>query len=307
MKKVIAMDLGGTKISAAVVSESGKILKLIKEPTQLKDGWPGLRKQLVHIAKSLLLEHKDIKFIGVGSAGPLNAIDGTLLDPTNFGWKDIKKIYFKKELEKALGKKIIFDNDAVAAVLGESWKGGAGPDVISVTLGTGIGVGILSNGKIHRGRGGLHPELGHLVLRPLSDEVFCECGVPGCAEGLLSGVNFAKRFSKQIGRTLSAKDIEDLATEQYPLALQSFAEYADLLAQYICSLIVVSYPKEIVFSGSFTEASPFFLERCQELVEKAMQRQQKSQKIIPKLKISKLKNQSGLLGAAYLALHPKKV
>jgi glucokinase len=304
MKKVIAIDLGGTKISAAVVNEDGKILKLVKEPTRLKEGWPGLKKQIVQIVKSLLLEHKQVSKIGVGSAGPLNAAEGTLLDPTNFGWKTTRKIQFKKEIERALGKKIVFDNDAVAAVLGEAWKGKGGPDCMSVTLGTGVGVGVLVNGRIHRGRGGLHPELGHLVLRT-EDFSQCECGVPGCAEGLLSGVNFAKRFSRKAGQDLTAKEIEDLAREGFEPALESFDEYAQLLAQYICSLIVVSYPKKIIFSGSFTEASPFFLSRSIELVGKAMQRQQKSIKIIPEVRTSTLKNQSGLLGAAYMALNSK--
>lgn len=304
MKQVIAIDLGGTKISVAVVTDSGKILKLVKEPTFLKEGWPGLKRQIKHIVRNLLQEYKTVKKIGVGSAGPLNSIEGTLLDPTNFGWKGIKKIHFKKELEKALGLKIIFDNDAVASVLGEAWKGGGGTDCMAVTLGTGVGVGVLCNGKIQGGRQGLHPELGHLVLRP-GEPAQCECGVSGCAEGFLSGVNFAKRFSRKLGRDVSARDIEDLAREGFQPALESFSEYAILLSQYICSLIVVSYPKQIIFSGSFTEASPFFLESSIESVEKEMQRQQKSLKIIPKIRISKLKNQSGLLGAAYMALHSK--
>ena len=305
MKKVIAIDLGGTKISVAVVTDSGKILKLVKEPTRLKEGWPGLKKQIIQIIKSLLAEHKTVQKIGVGSAGPLNAVEGTLLDPTNFGWKSIKKIHFKKELELTLGKKIIFDNDAVASVLGEAWKGKGGPDCMSVTLGTGLGVGILVNGQIHRGRGGLHPELGHLVLKH-EEAAQCECGVPGCAEGLLSGVNFAKRFSRKAGQDLTAKEIEDLAREGFEPALESFDDYAQLLAQYICSLIVVSYPKQIIFSGSFTEASPFFLSHSIKLVHQHMQRQQKSLKIIPSIRISTLKNQSGLLGAAYMALHSSK-
>ena len=306
MKKVIAIDLGGTKIAAAVVNEDGKILRLIKEPTELKMGWPGLKKQIVRICNELFKDHKTIKVIGVGSAGPLNAVDGTLLDPTNFGWSSIKKIYFRKEIAAALNKKVVFDNDAVASVLGEAWKGKGSPDSIAITLGTGVGVGILINGRVHRGQAGLHPELGHLVLRPENNFSQCECGVSGCAEGYLSGVNFAKRFSRNVGREYTAHDIENLALEGSLAAIEAFSGYAHLLAQYITSLIVVSYPREIIFSGSFTEASPFFLKQSISLVTEAMQRQKKAQKNLPKIRISTLKNQSGLLGAAYMALYIKK-
>lgn len=306
MKKVIAIDLGGTKLSVAIVTEKGRILHKIKQPTFLSEGWPGLKKQIIYLCQVVSKLEKNISAVGIGSAGPLNAEEGTLIDPTNFGWKIKKKIPLKTDLAKALKKPVVFDNDAVAGVVGEMWLGKASQNTMLVTLGTGLGVGIVVDGKVLRGRNGLHPEVGHLVLRPQETLSHCECGVPGCAEGFLSGTNFPKWYARKTGTLeMSAKELETRGLNGDPSVLAFFDDYASLLAQFICSLIVITYPKDIILAGSFSAAHPLFLPKTIALVKEAMKRQQASHQIVPNIRISRLENQSGILGAAYMALHHK--
>lgn len=310
MKKnqnVIAIDLGGTKILAAVVNPKGQILHQVKAATHLTGGWQALKKQIVSICQQLIKEHKNICAIGVGSAGPLHAEQGVLLDPTNFGWTQ-KKVHFTRDLKKSLKLPIAFDNDAVSAILGERWLGQASANSLCITLGTGLGLGVLVSDKVARGRDGLHSEGGHLVLRPQDHDAHCECGVPGCAEGFLSGVNFAKWVAKRSGtKEMSAQELTELALNGDAKIASYFDEYSQLMAQYICSLIVLYYPREIIFSGSFAEAHPLFLNKTKKMVSEAFARQEKVHKIVPKLLVSKLKNNNGLLGAAYMAFKSKKI
>lgn len=305
MKHVIAMDLGGTKILAAIVDEKGKIIKQVKVATYLSAGWPALKKQIVSICNDLMKSGHKITAIGVGSAGPLHAKSGVLLDPTNFGWKK-KKINFVKDLAKVLKLPIIFDNDAVAAVLGERWLKHSPANTICITLGTGLGLGVLIDDKVLRGRDGLHSEGGHLILRPQDHDARCGCGAPGCAEGFLSGVNFVKWVAKKTNRKFKdAKELSELAKGGDIEISRYFAEYAELMAQYLCSLVVLFYPSEIVFSGSFAEASSLFLPQTERIMADALARQQASHKIIPKIRVSRLSNSNGLLGAAYMAFQHK--
>ncbi len=299
------MDLGGTKIFAAVVTEKGKIVKQVKAATHLSGGWPALKKQIVSICKDLMNSGNKITAIGIGSAGPLHAKSGVLLDPTNFGWKK-KKINFVKDLSKNLKIPIVFDNDAVAAVLGERWLKHSPANTVCITLGTGLGVGVLIDDKILRGRGGLHSEGGHLILRPQDHDAHCECGAPGCAEGFLSGVNFVKWVSKKTNRKFKdAKELSELAKNGDIEVSRFFAEYAELMAQYLCSIVVLYYPSEIVFSGSFAQASDLFLPQTQKIMAESLARQQAAHKIIPKIRVSRLDNNNGLLGAGYMAFQYK--
>jgi len=306
LKKVIALDLGGTKLSAAVVTDQGKVLKTIKEPSHLADGWPGLKQQVLRLCKTLLVEHPSVKAIGVGSAGPLHAEKGVLLDPTNFGWTSKKPIAFREPISKALKLPVVFDNDAVVAVLGEHWMGEASKNSMVVTLGTGVGVGILLNGKVFRGRDGYNSEGGHLILRPQDKDIHCECGADGCAEGVLSGVNFAKWVGRKTGRQgLSAQQITDMAFKRDPEMLKYFEEYAEMMAQFLTGLITLYYPNEIVISGSFAQSHPLFLDKTKSILKKYFKRRDEVVKILPKISISKLNNQDGLLGAAFMAFERK--
>ncbi len=301
-KAVIAIDLGGTKITAAVVTDKGVVKHQITEASYLAGGWVQLKKQIVRICRELSSKEKNINCVAIGSAGPLHAEKGILLDPTNFGWKKQKIISIVGDLKKELKTKVILENDAAVAAWGEYWKGKASENSICITLGTGLGVGIIINGKQFRGRNGLHPEIGHLVLRPQDPYSYCECGVKGCAEGFLSGVNFAKWVARSTGEAEhSAKELTELAAASDARIKKYFEEYSNLMSQYLESLIVTTYPQEIIFSGSFASAHKLFLPQVKSQLKEAFKRHEKSHKIIPQLLVSNLGNKSGLIGAAYLA------
>jgi glucokinase len=300
-KYVIGIDLGGTKIAAALLAQNGKILAEEKQPSQLQNGWSGLRQQILEICGKLQ-KIKKVSAVGIGSAGPLHAPSGKLLDPTNFGWGP-KIVPLTKDLEKSLKLPVKLENDAACAALAEYWKGKAGGDCVILTLGTGLGVGVLLEGKLLRGSRGLHPEMGHQVLRPNDADALCGCGNLGCAEALLSGVNVAKRAARQWGlATLTGKELWGLAERKDPRALAAFAEYSDLLGNYFFNLVTTFYPKKIILTGSFAEAHRAFLPEAKNVLKKLLTRRLQTMPIEPEVRLSSLGNRAGIYGAAYIAL-----
>lgn len=302
--KVIGIDLGGTKIAAAVVDKNGKIHKEIKVPTQSEGGWKSLREQLIGLCKDFSA-HKP-KAIGIGSAGPLHAPSGQLLDPTNFGWKSPLKVHITRELSKSLRLPVMLENDAAAAVLAEHWKGKAKNNSVVITLGTGLGVGVIANGKLVRGGRELHPEGGHLLLRPGDTSALCGCGNYGCAEAFLSGKNFAKRAGLILGmQNLDAITLDEMAKDGHVQATKLFQEYGQLLGEFLHNLVVLYYPEEVILTGSFANTSSHFLSISQERLHQLIERRLKTIPLMPKIRISRLQNKAGVLGGAYIALHPK--
>ncbi len=298
---VIGIDLGGTKIAAGLVRKDGKVLKELKVPSRLHDGWPGLRKQLVEVVKELSV--KKVKAVGIGSAGPLHAPSGMLLDPTNFGWKGAQKIHLSRDLSKSLKLPVQLENDAAATVLAERWKGRAGDNCIVLTLGTGLGMGVICDGRLVRGGRELHPEGGHLLLRAGDPTALCGCGNYGCAEAYLSGKKFDERAEKKFGIKLKGTEWAAKALQGDPQAGSLFEEYSTLLSEYLHNLIVLYYPKTMIFTGSFAKGHEAFLPQTREKLEELLRRRLLTLPLLPVLRSSKLGNKSGVLGGAYIALH----
>jgi glucokinase len=301
---VIGIDLGGTKVAAAVVTSRGRILCEELGATELSS-WPQLKKQLLALCRDLKKKHPSVTAIGIGSAGPLHAPSGTLLDPTNFGWKKKLAVPLARELSAALKMPVLLENDAAAAALAERWQGNAGNECAVLTLGTGLGVGIIANGRLVRGGRGLHPEGGHIVLRAGDRSAPCGCGNFGCAEAYLSGKSFAARAGKSLGRpTLTGKEITQMALCGNPQVLEFFKEYSGHLAAFLTDMVVLYYPKKVILTGSFAEAHELFLPLAKDLLRSMIQRRLKTLPLFPKISVSKLGNRAGVLGGAYLALHP---
>ncbi len=303
---VIGIDLGGTKVAAGLVTTTGKILVEKKLPSHLERGWPGLKQQLLELITELKQKTK-VKAIGIGSAGPLHAPSGKLLDPTNFGWP-AKVIPIAKELQTRLKIPVRLENDAAAAVLAESWKGSAGKNCIAITLGTGLGVGTVIDGKLHRGARGLHAEVGHLLLRPGDPTALCGCGNYGCSEAFLSGTNFAKRVAAQWKKPgLKAEEIVQLAASGHNGALAILEEYSQYMADFLHNLVVLYYPEKVILCGSFAQAHPHFLPQTKARLRVLLERRLKTLKIFPEIRVSRLGSGAGILGAAYVALHKNYV
>jgi glucokinase len=305
---VLAYDLGGTKVAVGVVNRAGKVLEEIREPVVLASGKAAVLTQLVNLGNELLGRFPKIKHVGIASAGPLDPLQGQLLDPTNFAssagtWGIVPLTTI---LKKGLGRPVVLENDAAAAMLAEHWIGRAKgfSNAMILTLGTGLGSGLIVNGELVRAGHHFHPEAGHVILKAGDETAPCGCGNLGCAEAYLSGRNFARRARTRFGDSnLTAKDITEHARKRDPRALAAFDEYATLMAVAIHNYVVLYCPEIVIFTGSFAAASDLFLDATRKRVEKLLERRRVGVDLVPKLAISSLDNQAGIIGAAYVAFH----
>lgn len=310
-QKVLAYDLGGTKVAVGVVDSTGEIHAQVRTPVLLEKGKPAVLRQLADLGRALLLEFPEVKKAGLASAGPLDPEQGLLLDPTNFAAPDGTRwgrVPIARILAQSLGIPVRLENDAAAAILAEHWIGSArGKDnAMILTLGTGLGTGIIANGELVRAGRHLHPEAGHLILRAGDKSAPCGCGNFGCAEAYLSGMNFARRanavFLKTRKRSAphSSREIAELARSGNKRALEAFAEYSWLLAVALHNFAVIYSPETVVFTGGFADASDLFLPAAKKHLDSLLKQRNVGMNLTPKLKLSALGNDAGILGGAYI-------
>lgn len=300
--KVLCFDIGGTKIHAAVADSKGQWLAEMKVPTPT-ESWAAGRKRLIQIAKEFKQDYPNIKACGIACAGPLDSQNGILLNPTNLNWGRAK---MKAELARALRMPVALENDAACAALGENWGAHlrSAKNLILVTLGTGVGVGVILNKQLFREGNRLHPELGHHILDPFSTEVQCACGVAGCTEGILAGSHFHDRVRRLLKQPeLTMEEIMHFATLNNPVIIKQFEIYSVRMAQFLYNLTVTFAPERIALTGSFSQARSYFLKPAVNLVKNWVKT--RNAQSMPVIEVSKLQNPS-LWGAADLALSLKK-
>ncbi len=299
----LCFDLGGTKLRAALINSRGQIKAFTTATVNQKAGLPGL----LELFKELEQQLPKLKYkaVAVASAGPLHPEKGLLLDPTNFFTtkKSWGVVPLAAHLKKLFKKPVILENDAAAAVLGEMWKGGHGKkkNIVAMTLGTGVGVGVITNGQLVRAGRGLHPEGGHIPINSEDHDYPCGCGAYGCIEAYLAGTHFAKRMSARVGRSLTGKEAVALAEEGDLQIQASFKEYGRHLAQAVRSLCVLFAPEVVVLSGGFSHASSLFLPETKKVLPSMLERYREGIDLLPEVKVSKLLNDAGILGVAFIA------
>lgn len=308
MEKVLAYDMGGTKVEVGVVTDKGKIIASRREPVEFEGGKNHVLRQLAELGQEYLREHKQIKRIGFASAGPLHPKKGMLLNPTNFSYqgKTWGKVPLVSLLEKSLKRKVFLENDAAAAVGAEAWLGAAKgvKNVLMLTLGTGLGTGILIEGKLLRAGHGLHTEAGHMIVNYLEKVQRCGCGNFGCAEAYLSGTGFQRWAREGIGRhDLNNSQIEKLARGGNKEAMRMFTRYGHILANVIHNFVVMFASDVVILSGSFANSSDLFLPSTQNHLKALLKHKNEGIDMMPKIRKSKLNNHAGLLGAAALVFN----
>jgi len=278
MNKVyIGIDLGGTNIKIGCFDSSLKLIRKISVPTDVDMGPKAMIDKIAETIKKLLAEAKlslrNVTAIGLGTPGPAKYKQGILIAMANF--PKFKNVPICKMLTAKLDKPIIFDNDANVACWGEYAAGAAKgvKDIVFFTLGTGIGGGILSDGRLIQGAGGNAAELGHMIIYP--DGRLCGCGQRGCAEAYASAAQTAKRATEAIeaGRKsslkkvlktkgqITSKDVYEHLAKGDKLAKEITDETAKVLAILSINMLHATEPKKIIFSGGMINAGNLLLER----------------------------------------------
>ncbi|MCS7187343.1 MAG: ROK family protein [Armatimonadota bacterium] len=258
---VLGIDVGGTKMTAALATQSGKIVKLLRVHTKREEGAEGGFKAICEMVQELLNEARSqgltVVRIGVGFGGPVDFGRGTVyLSHHVHGWENFP---LKEALEKRFAVTTSVDNDANAGTLGE-WMFGAGKgidDLLYVNIGTGIGGGIISGGKLVRGWKNLAGEIGHMTVKP--DGPVCTCGRKGCLEALASGDAIGREGTERLGRPVKSEEVFQLAEQGNEVAKQILSEAVEALAFAIGAAANLFNPKRVILGGGVAEAPEHLL------------------------------------------------
>lgn len=303
---VLAADIGGTNTRMAVVNTEGEIIKLLKKPTYCKEGRDKMIKFLISflmetIEESGLGKH-EICGLGIGFPGPLDAEKGIIYNPPNLsGWGNVP---LKDILEEEFKLPVSVENDANAAALGEWWKGaGVGANsLICITLGTGVGGGIILDGNVLHGTSWMAGEIGHTTV--IRDGLLCTCGNRGCLEAYASARGIIERAqialsddkaSYEAEGKMDLERINKLASQGDEIMSNIIKETGVILGIAIANLANLLNPEVVVLFGGVTNLGDKLLKPVKEEVHnRAFKEATESLKI----EISKLGDQSGVLGAA---------
>ena len=299
---VIGVDLGGTNVRTALVSQNGEVSDKVKEPTRALEGHAKVVQKLIENIKAqldrALRKGTTITAVGVGAPGVIHADTGVVVKSPNF--PDWNNLPLKKELEAALALPVFIENDANAAALGEQWRGaGRGiTSMIFLTLGTGVGGGIVLDGRIWPGADGMAGEIGHMTIIPEGRR--CGCGNTGCLEMYASSRGIVMTYQERSTRSkaLTSEDIYQAARDGDVLAGDVMKGMGHFLGIGIANLINIFNPEMIVIGGGVKDAWPLFIEAAREEIKKrAFEYPAARTQIVP----SVLGDDAGMIGAAALA------
>ncbi len=311
MTLAVGVDLGGTKIAAGVVDENGNIIgrNRIPTPTDSSDAVIGA---IAEVVRSVVGDHP-VSGVCVAVPGFVDAARSTLLFTPNL---PITNQPLKQQLEAMLGLPVALENDANAAAWGEVRFGNAGgrKNVTMLTIGTGLGGGLVVEGNLVRGGFGMAAEVGHMTLVP--DGLPCGCGLHGCWEQYSSG-NALVRIAQEKAAiaTADAKSllglgdgtvagiqgahITEAAVAGDPVALAAFAELGDALGRGMASVSALLDPELFVLGGGVCEAGDLVLAPTVRSFEEHLTARR--HRPLPEIAIATLGNDAGLIGAADLA------
>jgi glucokinase len=313
---VIGIDLGGTKINTALVDGSGTIVAHDYRETQAAEGQQAVLDRMLAASRRMKVQAEaagtPVAAVGIGSPGPLDVTQGVVLNPPNLpGWNGVP---LRRLIEEGLGLPAFLDNDANAAALGEHCFG-AGRGVahmIYVTASTGIGGGLILDGKLYHGASGMAGEIGHMMLFP--NGPLCGCGNRGCLEALASGRAIAQRAQERVSRALPTRMVDLAGGDPERITAELVAEAArqgdheaqEILAEAmsylgigVANLVNLFNPQLIVIGGGLTNIGEMLFDTVRRAVDRhAFAGPAKTVRIVP----AELADNVGVLGAAALAL-----
>lgn len=309
MKYCFGVDIGGTTVKMGLLEEEGKIVDKWEITTDTSEEGKAILPNVAVSIENKMKEHgltkEDIIGVGAGVPAPVTA-EGIVNGSANLGW-NYKEV--KKELEELTGMKACIGNDANVAALGEMWKGGGAGEmnVIMVTLGTGVGGGVIINGKVLVGANGAGGEIGHLCVN-YEEKDKCGCGNCGCLEQYASATGIVRLAKKKLGQELrptiltkedvTAKDVFDAVKAGDETAKEIAVEFGRYLGYALANLAAVLDPAVIVIGGGVSKAGEVLIPYIREpFMERAFFANRNV-----KFALATLGNDAGICGAAKLVL-----
>jgi len=305
---VIGVDLGGTNLRTALISPAGHILAKQKEASLASEGHQKvisrLLKNITEQREKAGREGLEVVAVGVGAPGVILSGEGIVVTSPNF--PDWNNLPLRRELETALSLPVFIENDANTAALGEQWRGAAKDveSMVFLTLGTGVGGGIVYEGRIWGGAHGMAGEVGHMTL--VLDGRKCGCGNSGCLEMYASSRGIVMSYLDAVpsgtvdgAGGITSADIYRSASDGDPLAVRVMQEMGRFLGIGIANLINILNPAMVVIGGGVKEAWPLFIEATRrEVQRRAFSYTAERTQIVPSL----LGDDAGMVGAAAVAL-----
>ncbi len=306
--KVLGIDLGGTNVAMAVVNENGEILVRKTIETKVQEGFEKVVERISKAANEVINEVGGVSKIGIGSPGSIDHKNGLVRFSPNFpGWINVP---LSKEIEKRTGVGVTLENDANAFVMGEKWfgKGKGYTDIIGITLGTGVGGGVITGGMLLRGHKGIGAELGHVVVDP--NGYPCGCGNHGCLETIASATGISRlarewkeRYPDSIITEFTAKAVMDAARHGDPLGVKVLEIVSQALGIALGSLIHIFNPQLIVIGGGVSRAGDVLLSAVKKRTrENVMRSFWDTYEIV----LSDLVDDAGIFGAASMGFEEIK-
>ena len=308
-KKCIGIDVGGTTVKIGIFGIDGSLLEKWEVPTRKEENGKYILSDVAASIQEKLREQnisiEDVEGAGIGVPGPVMP-DGYVEVCVNLGWRDKNP---QEELQKLLGVPVFSGNDANVAALGEMWQGGGKgyKDIVMVTLGTGVGGGVILNEKIISGKHGLGGEIGHIHVRDEEKE-YCNCGGQGCLEQVASATGIAREARRVLaarkeessmrafGDEITAKDVLDCAKAGDELAGAVMETVSRYLGLVLAQVALTIDPEAFVIGGGVS--GPFLLEGIQKYYDKYTAISVNKAIIT----LAKLGNDAGIYGSARLVL-----
>ena len=316
-KKVIGIDLGGTTAKIGILSQSGDILSKWELSTDISEEGTKIVPNIIQSIKAYLdsekLSSEDFLGIGMGTPGTVNRKNGTVIGAFNLNWKTLQPI--REQFESSTGIPFFLDNDANVAALGEQWKGAGNNEtnVSFITLGTGVGGGLVTDGTLIHGAVDAAGEVGHITVEPGGYE--CTCGKKGCLEQYASATGIV-RLARDLAKEYSEEsDLKTLVLKNDPVdskAIFDAAKAGDTYANFVVdrfayylglalgNIANILNPSTIVLGGGGSKAGEFLVEKVSKVVEEFTFPTIRS---VTKIKIAELENDAGMIGAASLVIN----
>ncbi|MBD5503116.1 MAG: ROK family glucokinase [Lachnospiraceae bacterium] len=307
---VFGVDIGGTTVKLGLFDNSGNVLDKWEIPTRTENGGTNI---LPDIAKSIQdkmseknIDKDNVAGVGVGAPGPVDGA-GIIHKAVNLGWNEMN---LKQELSTLLsGMRVEGGNDANVAALGEMWKGGGQgyANLVAVTLGTGVGGGIIINGKIMTGATGSGGEIGHIHVEDEESEA-CGCGNYGCLEEYASATGITRLANRKLQASdkdsvlrqgeVSAKTVFDAVKAGDELAIEVAQQFGDYLGKGLAVIAGVINPEIFVIGGGVSKAGEVLFDYIRPAFDKTVFHGCKDTKFA----LATLGNDAGIYGAAKMVL-----